>query len=49
MRRRGNCHDNAIAENFFQLRKRERIKKKIDETGEEAQSVVFDYVDIFLT
>lgn len=28
MRRRGNCHDNAVAESFFQLLKRERIKKK---------------------
>lgn len=29
MSRRGNCHDNAVAESFFQLLKRERIKKKI--------------------
>jgi len=29
MSRRGNCHDNAVAESFFQLVKRERIKKKI--------------------
>lgn len=28
MSRRGNCH-NAVAESFFQLLKRERIKKKI--------------------
>ena len=27
MSRRGNCHDNAVAESFFQLLKRERIKK----------------------
>ncbi len=26
MSRRGNCHDNAVAESFFQLLKRERIK-----------------------
>jgi putative transposase len=25
MSRRGNCHDNAVAESFFQLLKRERI------------------------
>lgn len=28
MSRRGNCHDNAVAESFFQLLKRERIKKR---------------------
>ncbi len=28
MSRRGNCHDNAVSESFFQLLKRERIKKK---------------------
>ena len=29
MSRRGNCHDNAVAESFFQLLKRERIKRQI--------------------
>lgn len=29
MSRRANCHDNAVAGSFFQLLKRERIKKKI--------------------
>lgn len=29
MSRRGNCHDNAVAESFFQLLKRERIKRHI--------------------
>ena len=29
MSRRGNCHDNAVAESFFQLLKRERIRKHI--------------------
>lgn len=27
--RRGNCHDNAVAESFFQLLKRERIRQQI--------------------
>ena len=36
MSRRGNCHDNAVAESFFQLLKRERIKKKIYGTREGA-------------
>ena len=29
MSRRGNCHDNAVAESFFQLLKRERIRRQI--------------------
>jgi putative transposase len=29
MSRRGNRHDNAVAESFFQLLKRERIKRRI--------------------
>ncbi|MBK5932494.1 hypothetical protein CCR78_00570 [Rhodovulum imhoffii] len=28
MSRRGNCHDNAVAESFFQLLKRERIRRR---------------------
>ncbi|EAN4330894.1 IS3 family transposase, partial [Salmonella enterica subsp. enterica serovar Oslo] len=47
MSRRGNCHDNAVAESFFQLLKRERIKKKIYGTREEARSDIFDYIEIF--
>jgi putative transposase len=39
MSRRGNCHDNAVAESFFQLLKRERIKKKIYGTREEARRI----------
>ena len=27
MSRRGNCHDNAVAESFFQLLKRERVRR----------------------
>ncbi|EKR9386360.1 IS3 family transposase [Raoultella ornithinolytica] len=45
--RRGNCHDNAVAESFFQLLKRERIKKKIYGTREEARSDIFDYIEMF--
>ncbi|EGG3605642.1 IS3 family transposase [Salmonella enterica] len=47
MSRRGNCHDNAVAESFFQLLKRERIKKKIYGTREEARSDIFDYIEMF--
>ncbi|SCW93155.1 putative transposase [Klebsiella quasipneumoniae] len=47
MSRRGNCHDNAVAESFFQLLKLERIKKKIYGTREEARSDIFDYIEMF--
>lgn len=47
MSRRGNCHDNAVAESFFQLLKRERIKRRIYPTREEARSDVFDYIEMF--
>ena len=47
MSRRGNCHDNAVVESFFQLLKRERIKRKIYTTREDARSDVFDYIEMF--
>lgn len=47
MSRRGNCHDNAVAESFFQLLKRERIKRKVYTTREDARSDVFDYIEMF--
>ncbi|WP_445235135.1 IS3 family transposase [Erwinia wuhanensis] len=47
MSRRGNCHGNAVAESFFQLLKRERIKKKIYGTRDEARSDIFDYIEMF--
>jgi hypothetical protein len=37
---------NAVAESFFQLLKRERIKK-IYGTREEARSDIFDYIEMF--
>ena len=47
MSRRGNCHDNAVAESFFQLLKRERIKRKIYIDREEARRDVFNYIELF--
>ena len=47
MSRRGNCHDNAVAESFFQLQKRERIKRKIYIDREEARRDAFDYIEMF--
>jgi len=47
MSRRGNFHDNAVAETFFQLLKRERIKRKIYNTRDDARRDVFDYIEMF--
>lgn len=47
MSRRGNCYDNAVAESFFQLLKRERIRRKIYADREEARSDVFNYIEMF--
>ena len=47
MSRRGNCHDNAVAESFFQLLKRERIRKHIYATRQEARRDVFSYIEMF--
>jgi len=44
MSRRGNCYDNAVTESFFQLLKRERIKRKIYKNREEARRDIFDYI-----
>ena len=47
MSRRGNCYDNAVAESFFQLLKRERIRRQIYPTREAARSDVFNYIEMF--
>ena len=47
MSRRGNCHDNAVAESFFQLLKRERIKRYIYPTRDAARADVFNYIEMF--
>ena len=47
MSRRGNCHDNAVAESFVNLLKRERIRRRTYRTREEAQRDVFDSIEMF--
>ena len=47
MSRRGNCHDNAVAESFFNLIKRERIRRRTYKTRDEARRDVFDYIEMF--
>ena len=47
MSRRGNRHDNAVAESFFQLLKRERIRGRTYVTRNAARQDVFDYIEMF--
>ncbi|MBB4175567.1 putative transposase [Sulfitobacter noctilucicola] len=47
MSRRGNCHDNAVAESFFQLLKRERIRRRTYLTRDAARRDVFEYIEMF--
>ena len=47
MSRRGNCWDNAVVESFFNLLKRERIRRRKYKTREEARQDVFDYIEFF--
>ena len=47
MSRRGNCCGNAVAESFFSSLKKERVKRKIYTTREEAKSEVFEYIEVF--
>jgi len=46
MSRRGNCHDNAVAENFFTPLKRERIRRRTYRTREEARKDVLDDIEM---
>jgi putative transposase len=47
MSRRGNCYDNAVVESFFQLLKRERVKRRVSATREDAKADIFDYIEMF--
>lgn len=47
MSRRGNCWDNAVAESFFSSLKKERIKKQIYRTRDQARADIFDYIEMF--
>jgi len=47
MSRRGNCWDNAVAESFFSSLKKERIRKRIYKTRDQARADIFDYIEVF--
>ena len=43
----GNCYDNAVAESFFALLKRERVHRQHYRTRAEATADIFQYIEIF--
>jgi len=47
MSRRGNCHDNAVAESFFATIKKRIVKKKIYSTRYEAKAEIFNFIEMF--
>ena len=47
MSQRGNCHDNACAESFFSLLKKEQIRRHTYPTREATKSDVFNYIELF--
>ena len=44
MSRRGNCYDNALAENFFSIIKTECLYRQIPATFKEARELIDDYI-----
>jgi len=47
MSRRGNCYDNAVVESFFHTLKGELVAFEDYHSREEAQTSVFEYVEVF--
>jgi transposase InsO family protein len=47
MSRKGNCWDNAVAESFFHTLKTELIYLEDFNTQEQAQTTVFEYIEVF--
>jgi putative transposase len=47
MSRKGNCHDNAVAESFFSNLKNEVMRERFFATREEAQAVINDYIEVY--
>jgi putative transposase len=47
MSRKGNCWDNAVAESFFHTLKTELVYMEDFNTHEQAQTAVFEYIEVF--
>lgn len=47
MSRKGECHDNAVAESFFKTIKTELINQQTYQTRTQAISSIFEYIEVF--
>lgn len=47
MSRKGNCHDNAVAESFFSNLKNEVMHERLFASRAEAKAVVNDYIEVY--
>ncbi len=47
MSRKGECHDNAVAESFFNTLKTELVNQETYQTREQAMNSIFEYIEIF--
>jgi putative transposase len=47
MRRRGNCHDNAVAESFFATFKKRVTQRLLYSTRDDAKTEVFNFIEVF--
>lgn len=45
--RKGNCHDNAVAESFFSHLKNEMVYHQDFANRDEARSAIFNYIEVF--
>ncbi len=47
MSRRGNCHDNAVAESFFSTLKNELTRHVVYSTRAEAMAAITDFIALY--
>jgi putative transposase len=47
MSRRGNCLDNAVAESFFSTLKKQRIRRRVYATRDDARADIFEFIELF--
>jgi transposase InsO family protein len=47
MSEKGKCHDNAVAESFFNTLKRELVNEQTYKDIDEAKSSIFEYIEVF--
>ncbi len=47
MSRRGNCHDNAVAEGLCNRLKREPIRRRVYRSRDETRQDAFAYIEVF--